>query len=295
MRLRRVISLFLLTGVLFLLVTSVILYVVPQGRVAYWSGWTLWGLSKTEWTNLHINLGLLLLIAAGFHVFYNWKPITSYMKSRSRRLVVFTGEFTVALAITAVILVLTQLGVPPLSWVLDLNESIKDAGSARHGEPPYGHAELSTLTTFTRRLELDLTESVARLEAAGYEVAGPKATLAEIAAANGVTPQMLYDAMRRPVGAAGVGAAGVGAAGVGAGGDVAAAATGFPKTPPPGTGKRQLAALCDEYGFAAQAAVAHLASHDIRATAEQTLQEIAAANGTTPDEVYEALRMIEGP
>jgi hypothetical protein len=190
---------------------------------------------------------------------------------------VFTGEFTVALAITAVVLVLTQLGVPPLSWVLDLNESIKDAGSARHGEPPYGHAELSTLTTFTRRLELDLAKSVARLEAAGYEVAGPRATLEEIAAANGVTAQVLYNAMRTPLGGGGDGAGGL------------------PKTPPPGTGKRQLATLCDEYGFAAQAAVAHLASHDIRATADQTLQEIAAANGTTPDEIYETLRMIEGP
>ncbi len=32
-----------------MVMTSVILYIVPQGRIAYWSDWRLLGLSKEQW------------------------------------------------------------------------------------------------------------------------------------------------------------------------------------------------------------------------------------------------------
>jgi len=52
-----------------MLLTSIILFIVSQGRVAYWPGWRLWGLTKTDWGNIHINLGLLLLIALFLHIY----------------------------------------------------------------------------------------------------------------------------------------------------------------------------------------------------------------------------------
>ena len=57
-----------------MLLISVILYIVPQGRVAYWADWRLWGLIKSHWGNIHINLVLLFLIAVSLHIYYNWKP-----------------------------------------------------------------------------------------------------------------------------------------------------------------------------------------------------------------------------
>ena len=78
MKLRKITSLTALLAFILMLLTSIILYIVPQGRIAYWSDWRLFGLSKTDWGNLHINLGFLFLIAIGLHVYYNWKPLMAY-------------------------------------------------------------------------------------------------------------------------------------------------------------------------------------------------------------------------
>jgi len=139
--LRRIVSLTLFLAIAMMLTSSIILYIVPHGRVAYWASWTLWGLSKTQWGNLHTNAGLLMLIAASFHVYYNWRPVTSYMKNKARDFKLFTPNFNMALAVTAVVATLTLLEIPPMVWVQDLGESIKDGGTEKFGEPPYGHAE----------------------------------------------------------------------------------------------------------------------------------------------------------
>ncbi len=74
MKLRKITSLTALLSFVFLTLTSLILFIVPHGRVAYRSDWRLWGLSKTQWSDLHINIGFLFLIAIFVHIYYNWKP-----------------------------------------------------------------------------------------------------------------------------------------------------------------------------------------------------------------------------
>lgn len=113
MNIRRVTSLTALISFLLLILTSIILYIVPAGRVAYWSDWRLWGLSKTQWSDLHINLGVLFLLSIILHIYYNWKPIVTYLKNRAKKVVVVTGEFNIAMVITILILLGTYAMVPP--------------------------------------------------------------------------------------------------------------------------------------------------------------------------------------
>jgi len=68
MNMRKITSLTMLISFVLLVLTSVILYIVPQGRVAYWADWHLLGLSKSQWGNLHINLGFLFLLAGFLHL-----------------------------------------------------------------------------------------------------------------------------------------------------------------------------------------------------------------------------------
>lgn len=63
--------------------TSVILYIVPHGRIAYWSDWHLFGLSKEEWGRIHNNLGVLFLLSLFLNLYYNWKPILFYLKNKT--------------------------------------------------------------------------------------------------------------------------------------------------------------------------------------------------------------------
>jgi len=272
MKLRRIVSLWLFAIGSLLLTTSAILYISPHGRVAYWAGWTFWGLSKDQWTALHINLGLLFVIAGILHTYLNWRPITIYLKNKSRRLVVLTAEFCLVLVVTIITLVATQFALPPQQWVLDLNEAIKDSASERFGEPPYGHAELSTVQTLTRRMEIDTDLAMERLRAAGYEVEGPRTTLMEIAEIHEVTPQMVWKAMQPDPE------------------ELPGGSTPMPPIPAPGNGKKTVAGLCEEFGLDLGQIVALLSESGIEVTAEETLKEIGDRNDTSPGEIYDIIR-----
>ena len=67
MKIRKITSLTALVSFLLLILNSVILYIVPQGRVAYWSDWHLWGLNKTEWGNQHIIIKRAWISPAAWH------------------------------------------------------------------------------------------------------------------------------------------------------------------------------------------------------------------------------------
>jgi hypothetical protein len=273
MTLRKITSLTATLTFVLTVVTSIILYIVPQGRVAYWADWRLWGLSKTQWGDIHINVGLLFLLALCLHVYYNWKPLVAYLKNRSRQIRILTPAFNVALVICMLTVAGTLLALPPFSWVLDFNAALKDAGAEKYGEPPYGHAELSSLKTFAKKIGLDPSVAQKRLEDAGFQVAGTEQTLQALAVANRSTPKALYDAML-------------------ASGEGMTDASGLPQSPPPGTGRLTLAQICSQYGLDAPTLLAALQARNITATASTPLRDIAEQHGMGPAEVYEMIRTV---
>lgn len=270
MKLRKITSLTALLSFVFILITSIILYIVPQGRVAYWADWRLLSLDKTQWGDIHINMGLLFLVSIGLHIYYNWKAVLAYLKDKTRRLKVWTPEFNVAFGLTALMLVGTLATVPPFNWPLVFNAHLKDAAAIEYGEPPYGHAELSRLDQFTRKTGLALPEAVAALKAAGIRFDSDQETLQAIARENGHSPQAIYRIMQ--------------------GGQASASTKAMPAEPPPGMGKKTLAALCQAYALSV-ADVAHgLQDRGLKVSPELTLKEIGAKNGVSPMDIYEAIR-----
>jgi len=275
----------MLISLVILILNSVVLYVVPEGRVAYWADWRFWGLTKTQWGDQHITVGVLFLIAGFLHIYYNWKPIVAYMKNKAREVKVFTGSFNVALAVTAVFVVGTYFMIPPMSTILDVSSHFKDAASEKYGEPPYGHAELSSLKMFVKKENLDLAKSIELLKAAGFEVTGEKDTIKEIAGKKGVSPQTVYEAMK---------SAKVGAPA--AGKTTTPSASGdslpFPDAPEAGWGKKKLSDVCERYGLKQERIIHKLSDKGISADGDSTIKEIAAANDLDPMGLFEALHGI---
>jgi hypothetical protein len=267
---RRTVSLTAALAFVVMVLTSIVLYIVPQGRVAYWADWRLLGLTKAQWGAIHINTGLLFLAALALHVYYNWRPLIQYLRDRARRLKVVTPEFNLAALLTVVVVAGTLAGWPPLSTILNFQDEIKAAAARKYGEPPYGHAELSTLKSFARKTGLDPQAALAALAAAGYQAAGVEQTLQQMAAANGVSPQVLYEAMAPP--------------------SSDGRPRPLPPTPPPGTGRLTLEVIGREYGHDTESLVQALAGQGIRARGEMTLKEIAAAHNLSPVEIYDLLR-----
>ena len=273
MKIRKITSLTALLSFSLLILTAIILYVVPQGRIAYWSDWRLWGLTKTQWGNIHIILGSLLLLSISLHVYYNWKPVVSYLKNKAKQLKVFTPEFNVAVVITAVFIVGTYIYLPPFSWIIDWSTSIKDAAAVRYGEPPYGHAELSTLKTFAGKVKLELDESMKNLKKAGIRVAAENQTLLEIARINHLSPQQVYSAMKPK--------------------EVSARPNKLlPDSPPGGIGRRTIADICNSYNLNIPAIMRGFAREKIEVSADMSLKSIAAENSLSTFDVYEILKRI---
>ena len=71
MKIRKITSLVAALAFVVMVLTSFVLYIVPQGRIAYWAGWKFLGLSKTQWGDIHINTGILFLLALVLHTYYN--------------------------------------------------------------------------------------------------------------------------------------------------------------------------------------------------------------------------------
>jgi hypothetical protein len=260
-----------------MILTSIILYVVPQGRVAYWADWRFWGLTKTDWGNIHINLGLLFLIALFVHIYYNWKPLINYLKDKAKKIKVFTPEFNAALVIAIVFILGTYLLVPPFSWVMSLNEHFKDSGAEKYGEPPYGHAELSSLKTFAKKLKLDLTKSMELLDQAGYPVEDSMITLQTIGKRFNIPPQQIYETIKP-------------ASIVSKKDSVAKIA--LPDSPPPGTGNLTLADFCTQYDLSNKFVIRELKGKGVTASADLTLKQIASQNQTNPIDLYEIIKNI---
>ncbi|WP_456386436.1 DUF4405 domain-containing protein [Desulfolithobacter sp.] len=273
MNLRKITSLTMLISFVLLVVTSIILYIVPQGRVAYWADWTLWGLTKSQWGDLHINLGFLFLLAGFLHIVYNWKAIVAYLKDKSRQLKIFTASFNVALLLTLVVALGTYFQVPPMSTIINISEAIKDAAAEKYGEPPYGHAELSSLRLFARQTNLDLKQAMDLLTQAGIKFDGEQDKLIDIAKKNNVSPKRLYEIMlpaQKETETIG----------------------GLPDAPPAGFGRQSLADICTRYGLNIPTILRELKKQGLNADPEKTIKEIAADNDMDPHALFEVLHGV---
>jgi len=270
MNIRKITSMTMLLSFAALLLTSIILYIVPHGRVAYWSDWRLWGLSKNQWSDLHINLGFLFIIAGLVHIYYNWKPLLAYMKDKAKKLQICTASFNIALIVVLFVTVGTLLNIPPMSTIINFGETLKERASEKYGEPPYGHAELSSLRLFARRTDMDLNRALVLLRQASVNVQGPDQTILQIAQANHTTPKAIFEIMKKAI--------------------RSQQKVGLPDTPPPGLGRLTLTEICRKYKINPEMLIQELASKKFRATPEMTMKEAAAANNLDPHAFYEILQ-----
>ena len=278
MTLRKVTSLTAFLAFIVMVGTGIVLYVVPQGRVAYWAEWRFLGGTKETWGAVHILIGLLFLVAGILHIILNWKPMVSYMKDRAKSVRIFTPSFTVALILTGLFTAGAAADLPPFSWVMDWNARIKDAQSRRFGEPPYGHAELSSLKAFADRVHLDLPRALELLSEKGIRVEGPDQTLAAIARENGLTPQQVYETVRPAERAE----------------DRTPPGT-LPEEAAPGLGRKTLEGLCGEYGLDVEKVASVLRARGLTADPERTVKENAEASGMGPHDYYDVIRAVSRP
>ncbi len=276
-------SFFTLFGFLIMSVTGLVLYIGPAGRVAYWTGWELIGVTKTQWDSIHILSSLLFIVAGGFHTYFNWKPLMNYFKDKIRQGIRLRRELAISSALSVWVIVSSLWPFPPLSYFLDLNEFIKEKWVIQDVyEPPFGHAELLSLKVFTKKMDIDLTKATEELRANGIAFNSPEETLEDIGMRNNTSPMNVYLLIKKyepapePEKLGSYTPESI---------EVEFSGTGF--------GNRTIRSICERVGVDTTMAVQRLVSAGVSGNLDVTVKAAAEAAGTEAIDIMKVL-LIEG-
>ncbi len=261
--------------------TGVILFVVPPGRIANWTGWTLLGLTKHQWIGLHDWFSIIFVVASVFHVYLNWKLFVSYFKSKVSKAFALRIEWALALVICGIVFLGTLGDIMPFSSLLAWNESIKHSWDSPQRRAPIPHAELLTLTELAEQVrDVDLKTMLTNLKAGGIEVESTDVLLGELAETYNMTPARLYDI-----------ALGQAVRGRGHGGPEQGERHGQ-GGPGRGIGQMTLKEYCSQMGFDVNTSVKKLQDAGFKASTDMTIRVIADTAGIHPSEIR---TLLEAP
>ena len=269
---KRFISLTLLWSFVVLFISSVVLFIEPHGRVAFWSNWHFLWLSKGQWDDLHLCSGTVFSIAAILHLYLNWQIVVAYLKKKIRG---SSGSPAVwgSLALTLFICISSYFHLPPMKQLIELKEKIKQVQTKKYGNPPFGHAELVSINKLARFLGINPKEFLEALRANGIKITSGKESLKELSLKTGKSPSELFHlAMRylnKDSGKKG--------------------AIRLPAVPPPGTGMMTINDIAHTYHISSEKLIERLKAFGIDATPSETIKEIAEKSDKSPHEIYSIL------
>lgn len=124
--LRKITSFVMLFSFIIMVISGVAEFISPFGRLSMMIQWKMLGIDKMQWQALHIVFMVVFTVAGFIHIFLNIKPIKAYLKNKTRKMVVFTKEMSIALGITALLFAATLQKVEPLEYFVKLNKSFND-------------------------------------------------------------------------------------------------------------------------------------------------------------------------
>lgn len=271
-------------GFLVMTVTGLALFTIPAGRVANWVDWAMAGLTKEQWTAIHVTSSLLFVAAGLLHLWYNWGTFMGWLRRRlAGGHVQLRAEGPVTVVFLVGLVVGTLYEVPPFTWVLDLSASIKDSWSVDPAmEPPFGHAEEVTLKTLALRTATKADDIVAALKDAGWKVESANQTVRQVADVNRSSPAKMWLEVQKRVPAAKPTA-------VDAATTVWTAETVEARFAGSGFGNKTIEQTATETGLAADEIVARLAKAGIKATRTDRLKALAEPVKSTPTDLLKLI------
>lgn len=186
-----------LVGFILMTITGIVLYFTPQGRIAYWVNWTFLGLTKTDWTNIHIVSSLLWVVALAFHLYFNWKVLMAYIYKKAQGGWKLKKEMAISVLAGLIVWFFPIYQIPPISYITDLGAALSDSWvTSPEYEPPVGHAEQLSFTSFLKKVNIPLEPAIAELKKQGIEVGDTNQAVETIAKQNNTSPMNMYMAIR---------------------------------------------------------------------------------------------------
>lgn len=263
-------------------ISGAVMFITPPGRIAHWTGWKFWNLTKDQWGNLHIWFGLIFLITALLHIYLNIKPLLNYFKSRVTRKFTFRTEWLAAIILCGVIFVGTLAYIPPFSSLINWDSTFKESWGDNVSKAFIPHAERLTFPQIAEKTGGNLDQMLANLKAKNITPESLEMTLEELGQELNMPPSELYNIATgntaKPGGKGQGRGMGQGSgSGMGHGGGM-------------GNGKKTIKTFCQDENLKIETALQNLKEVGIEATPNQVIRDIAQKNGKIPPEVIDILR-----
>jgi hypothetical protein len=256
---------------LILIVTGAVLYIAPPGRIANWTNWKVFALTKEQWQDVHNLAAIAFLVGGLFHLLkFNWSVLVNYLNKRTQTGFKYRRELGLSTLLMVLVMVGTIAGTPPFASVKQAKESIRNIWEEPAAEPPTPHMEELTLAELAERLNLQPGDVLQKLEFDPADIENLGVTLKEIAERRGLSPNEIYRQLR-PADHPTAEISGVGKAG-------------------PGWGSKTLAQAAEELGMTSEDALEILQTKEIGASPQDTIRSIATKHGVRPIEIINALK-----
>jgi hypothetical protein len=160
--------------------------------------------------------------------------------------------------------------------VLAANEAIKDYWEGAGSQPPVAHAEDLTLSAFAGQIGVSVEDIASRLRERGVPEVGRGTRVGDVAAAAGVTPDVVFKWVSGDAGQK-------------------ARAAGSTHTGGRGLGRMTIGEFCKAKGVDQERLLEILSERGVVSSEEMTMRQIASAMQTTPGEVTRLLQMDATP
>ena len=178
---KKVTSLSLGFSFLIMSYTGVILYIAPHGRISRWLDWHFLGLDKVQYQELHTTSMVTFLFFGILHIYFNWKPIVSYMRDTTKKISFTKKEFLIAFLLNMLFVIGTLAHIQPFQGFLDLEENIKTSWGEKSSiedvekkiieaiKPPPEQLGRKTLQELHNTGNINLQKAIIVLKAQGLE------------------------------------------------------------------------------------------------------------------------------
>lgn len=264
---RSFITFYIIISFLIMSISGLILYFAPPGRVAYWTEWKFIALTKTNWQAIHTIFTFIFVAATVFHIYFNWKVITSYIKSKINESMKRKRELVYSSTFGLLIMIFTITNVPPFSTVMDFGDDLSNSWATQETEPPVPHAELLTVSEFADIIKKPPGFIVKKLNENNIKVPNSSITIKELAANYNITPKRLYEIIqdKNTYGS-------------------------LSSLLGSGLGRKSLSDVSKQFNIPIQDVLLRLKSKGIAASFENNIRDLALKHNISPVEVFKMIK-----
>lgn len=192
------ISIGLLISFIVMMFSGLVLYIAPEGSLSRWIGWSVLGLSKTQWEHQHTIFSYLFVIFSVFHIFkINWTIFWSYFFVKRFKFI-YWKEILVAFFISIILFAGTLADIRPFNYVMKFGDNVSESYGRNVKRPDIHNPEKLTLEQFASQvynISYDHLNEIIKKHQLVSD--GKDQTIQNFCSVNDISPEEFYKLLSR--------------------------------------------------------------------------------------------------